>query len=61
MAFAPVDHAEIRCNRARSPDAEPSMPSWKNWSGKQKSKPTELHFVRSEADTVAVVRAAVRD
>jgi len=37
------------------------MPSWKNWSGKQKSKPTELHFVRSEADTVAVVRAAVRD
>jgi len=37
------------------------VPSWKNWSGKQKSKPTELHFVRSEADTIAVVRAAVRD
>src|SRR5215470_8557248 len=37
------------------------MPSWKNWSGKHKSKPAELHFIRSEADTAAVVRAAVRD
>lgn len=35
------------------------MPSWKNWSGRQRSKPEQLHFIRSEIDAVAVVRAAV--
>src|SRR5512147_1344395 len=35
-----------------------AMPSWKNWSGRQRSKPAQLHFIRSEADAVAVVRAA---
>jgi FAD/FMN-containing dehydrogenase len=36
------------------------MASWKNWSGKQRSKPTALHFIRSEADASAIVREAVR-
>ena len=35
------------------------MPSWKNWSGRQRSKPAQLHFIRSETDAAAVVRAAV--
>ncbi len=35
------------------------MASWKNWSGRQRSKPAALHFIRSEADTAAIVRAAV--
>ena len=35
------------------------MASWKNWSGRQRSKPAALHFVRSEADTAAIVRDAV--
>lgn len=36
------------------------MASWSNWSGRQRSKPTALHFVRSEADVTAVVREAAR-
>ncbi len=35
------------------------MASWNNWSGRQRSKPAALHFVRSETDAAAVVRAAV--
>jgi len=35
------------------------MASWKNWSGRQRSKPAALHFIRSEADTAAIVRDAV--
>ena len=36
------------------------MASWRNWSGHQRSKPAALHFIRSEADTAAIVREAVR-
>ncbi len=35
------------------------MPSWTNWSGRQRSKPAALHFIRSEADAVAIVLDAV--
>jgi FAD/FMN-containing dehydrogenase len=35
------------------------MPSWANWSGRQRSKPAALHFIRSEADAAAIVRDAV--
>jgi FAD/FMN-containing dehydrogenase len=35
-----------------------AMASWTNWSGKQRSKPQALHFVRSEADAQAIVAAA---
>jgi FAD/FMN-containing dehydrogenase len=34
------------------------MVTWNNWSGRQRSKPSALHFVRSEADTAAIVRHA---
>ncbi len=34
------------------------MVSWKNWSGRQRTKVSALHFIRSEADAVAIVRAA---
>lgn len=34
------------------------MPSWKNWSGRHRARPTELRFPRSEADAAAIVRAA---
>ncbi len=34
------------------------MVSWKNWSGRQRAKVGALHFIRSEADAVAIVRAA---
>jgi FAD/FMN-containing dehydrogenase len=36
------------------------MVSWHNWSGRQRSKPAALHFVRSEADAAAIVREAGR-
>ena len=35
------------------------MPSWANWSGRQRSKPAALHFIRSEDDAAAIVRSAV--
>ncbi|MEZ5559018.1 MAG: D-arabinono-1,4-lactone oxidase [Pseudomonadales bacterium] len=34
------------------------MATWSNWSGRQQARPQALHFVRSEADLVALVRAA---
>ncbi len=37
------------------------MPSWANWSGRQRSKPAALHFIRSEADAAAIVRSAVAE
>ena len=36
------------------------MASWNNWSGRQRSKPTALYFIRSEADAAAIVRQAGR-
>ena len=36
------------------------MASWNNWSGRQRSKPTSLYFIRSEADAAAIVRQAGR-
>jgi FAD/FMN-containing dehydrogenase len=36
------------------------MVSWNNWSGRLRSKPAALHFVRSEADAAAIVRDAAR-
>ena len=36
------------------------MASWNNWSGRQRSKPTALYFIRSEADAAAIVRQAAR-
>lgn len=36
------------------------MPTWKNWSGRLRAKPTGLHFVRSEDDALAYVRQARR-
>jgi FAD/FMN-containing dehydrogenase len=32
--------------------------TWKNWSGRQRATPEAVHFARSEADVVAVVRRA---
>jgi FAD/FMN-containing dehydrogenase len=34
------------------------MPSWSNWSGRQRARPASVHFARSEDDVAAVVRAA---
>ena len=34
------------------------MPTWSNWSGRQRARPTAIHFVRSEADAQALVRDA---
>lgn len=34
------------------------MPSWSNWSGRQRAKPQRLHFARSEEDVAAAVREA---
>lgn len=34
------------------------MVSWSNWSGRQKSKPQDVHFIRSEDDAVAVASRA---
>lgn len=34
------------------------MPRWHNWSGKLKSRPSQLHFARSEADVQALVQSA---
>lgn len=34
------------------------MPSWSNWSGRHKSRPERLHFLRSEEDACALARLA---
>ncbi|MEQ8860076.1 MAG: D-arabinono-1,4-lactone oxidase [Pseudomonadales bacterium] len=34
------------------------MATWRNWSGRLSAKPRALHFLRSEADAVALVRDA---
>ena len=34
------------------------MPTWSNWSGRQRARPTAIHFVRSESDARALVRDA---
>jgi FAD/FMN-containing dehydrogenase len=34
------------------------MPTWSNWSGRQRARPTAIHFVRSETDAQALVRDA---
>lgn len=34
------------------------MVSWRNWSGKQKSKPEEIRFIRSEEDASALAMAS---
>ena len=34
------------------------MPLWSNWSGRQRARPTAIHFVRSETDAQALVRDA---
>ncbi len=34
------------------------MPSWSNWSGKLTAKPSNVHFLRSEADAAALARHA---
>src|SRR5262245_26072706 len=36
------------------------MATWSNWSGRQRSKPELLQFVRSEADVQAIVRSAAK-
>jgi FAD/FMN-containing dehydrogenase len=36
------------------------MPSWSNWSGKQRARPGNIQFVRSEADVAASVSHAAR-
>ena len=33
------------------------MVSWRNWSGRHKSKPEELRFIRSEEDASAIAAA----
>lgn len=37
------------------------MPSWSNWSGRQRARPRSLHFARSEEDAAAVVRQAAAE
>lgn len=34
------------------------MPSWNNWSGRHKSRPESLHFLRSEEDACALAKFA---
>jgi FAD/FMN-containing dehydrogenase len=34
------------------------MPTWNNWSGRHKSRPDSLHFIRSEADACALAELA---
>lgn len=34
------------------------MPRWRNWSGKLESRPSAIHFARSEADVCALVADA---
>lgn len=34
------------------------MPRWRNWSGRLEARPTEVRFLRSEADGVALVQQA---
>lgn len=34
------------------------MPKWSNWSGKHVARPEALHFVRSEEDARAILKAA---
>jgi FAD/FMN-containing dehydrogenase len=36
------------------------MPSWRNWSGRQRAKPAAVHFARSETDVAALLREADR-
>lgn len=35
-----------------------AMARWSNWSGRQRSKPVAVQFVRSESDAAAIVRTA---
>jgi FAD/FMN-containing dehydrogenase len=37
------------------------MPDWSNWSGRHRLRTQRLHFLRSEADAVALAASAARD